>query len=298
MAEMDNRYCDCQQCSRGKSSSQPAAAVQPISVPQWCFSLIHIDLVGPLPIYSTGFCYLFIVKITPHIRWKLCHSRLSKPLFLCGRLGDSLDFLLWHPSDHHLRPQPTILLWAVDHFVPLARDKAQYHYSLPSTESNGMVQRTHRPHKDSLSSWVAGEKWPEHLSLVLLGLRAASKDSDGISLAELAYSAPLTLPGQILYCAELPIEIFMKQLLKIEPQPTRPLSYAQAAATVLRHCYWCVLWMLGEGELFPLSCLCTRVPTPSSKVAQSSSRFWSVINWKLSLSPGWSLTWECHLWSL
>jgi hypothetical protein len=78
---------------------------------------------------------------------------------------------------------------------------------------------------------VAGEKWPEHLSLVLLGLRAASKDSDGISLAKLAYSAPLTLPGQILYSAELPKEIFMKQLLKIEPQPTQPLSYAQAAAT-------------------------------------------------------------------
>ncbi len=50
---------DCQQCLRGKSSSQASAAVQPIPVPQQRFSHIHVDLVGPLPVSAAGYSYLF-----------------------------------------------------------------------------------------------------------------------------------------------------------------------------------------------------------------------------------------------
>ena len=50
---------DCQACSRAKVTKQPAAAVQPIPVPQQRFSHIHVDIVGALPVSREGFRYLF-----------------------------------------------------------------------------------------------------------------------------------------------------------------------------------------------------------------------------------------------
>jgi hypothetical protein len=105
--------------------------------------------------------------------------------------------------------------------------KTAYH-----PQANGMVERVHRQLKDSLRAQLAGDKWPEHLLWVLLGLRAAPKDSSGISSAELVYGVPLTLPGQLLHPAEPPVETFVEQLRSIQPPPIRPLSFAQAAASV------------------------------------------------------------------
>ncbi len=59
---------DCQACSRAKVTSQPAAAVQPIPVPQQRFSHIHVDFVGPLTVSKEGFRYLFTI-IDRSSRW-------------------------------------------------------------------------------------------------------------------------------------------------------------------------------------------------------------------------------------
>jgi hypothetical protein len=45
---------DCQQCCRGKVTSQSAAPVQPIHVPGKRFSHVHVDLVGPLRVAEDG----------------------------------------------------------------------------------------------------------------------------------------------------------------------------------------------------------------------------------------------------
>ena len=50
---------DCQACVQAKVTRQPAAAIQPIPVPQQRFSHIQVDLVGPLPISKEGYRYLF-----------------------------------------------------------------------------------------------------------------------------------------------------------------------------------------------------------------------------------------------
>ncbi len=52
---------DCQECARAKVTRQPAAAIQPIPVPQQRFSHIHIDIVGPLPVSKEGYRYLFTI---------------------------------------------------------------------------------------------------------------------------------------------------------------------------------------------------------------------------------------------
>jgi transposase InsO family protein len=226
------RWCrDCQQCSRGKSSSQAAAPVQPIPVPQQRFSHIHVDLVGPLPVSAAGYSYLF-TAIDRSTRWleavplktmdaASCAdalvaawiSRFGVPTTITSDRGAQFSSELWAVLCRRL---------GIQHTTTTA-----YH-----PQSNGMVERAHRQLKDSLRARLAGDKWPEHLPWVLLGLRAAPKDSSNVSSAELVYGAALTLPGQLLHPTEPPVDQFVERLRAILPPPTRQLSYAQAAASV------------------------------------------------------------------
>jgi hypothetical protein len=100
-------------------------------------------------------------------------------------------------------------------------------------QSNGMVERSHRQLKDALRSRLAGHDWPAHLPWVLLGLRAAPKEDSGVSSAELVFGVPLSLPGEFVSSAEPPAQEFLQRLRSSQPPPpTRPLTYAQAAASV------------------------------------------------------------------
>ncbi len=96
-----------------------------------------------------------------------------------------------------------------------------------------MVERAHRQLKDALRARLTGSAWPQHLPWVLLGVRAAPKEDSGLSSAELVFGAPLSLPGGLLEAGERPPEVFMEQLRAAPPPPaTRPLTYAQAVASV------------------------------------------------------------------
>ena len=78
-------------------------------------------------------------------------------------------------------------------------------------EGNGMVERLHRHLKDALRARCSGLDWPNHLPWVLLALRSAPWEEDGLSPAQAVYGAPLTLP------ADRPET----------PTPERPLEQAQ-----------------------------------------------------------------------
>ncbi len=73
MAADINRWCrDCQNCSSGKITRQPAAAPVAIEIPAQCFSYIHVDLVGPLPVSAEGFNYVFTMIDRSTRGWKPC----------------------------------------------------------------------------------------------------------------------------------------------------------------------------------------------------------------------------------
>ena len=93
-----------------------------------------------------------------------------------------------------------------------------------------MVERAHRQLKDALRSRLAGNDWYEHLPWVLLGLHAAPKEDSGVSSAELAFGAPISLPGELLSSDEKPVAVFLEAMKKAVPPPTRPLSYAAVTA--------------------------------------------------------------------
>jgi hypothetical protein len=98
-------------------------------------------------------------------------------------------------------------------------------------QSNGMVERVHRQLKDALRARRAGPLWPDHLPWVLLGLRAAPKEDAAVSSAELVLGSPLHLPGQLATEKETPLPQVAARLSRVQPPPTRPLTYAQAAAS-------------------------------------------------------------------
>ena len=226
------RWCrDCQQCQRGKVTKQPAAAVQPIAVPERRFSHLHVDLVGPLPTSQDGYRYL-LTAIDRSTRWLEAVPLKDMETASCTEaLAAQWIARFGVPAavTTDRGAQFTSAAWAtwctglgVDHIKTTS-----YH-----PQSNGMVERSHRQLKDALRSRLATNDWPLHLPWVLLGLRAAPKEDCNLSSAELVFGSPLSLPGQLLTSPEPPVADFLRRLRnQPPPPPTRPLSYAAVAST-------------------------------------------------------------------
>jgi len=92
-----------------------------------------------------------------------------------------------------------------------------------------MVERCHRQLKDALRARLAGTEWLQHLTWVLLGLRAAPKEDGGTCSAEMVYGSPPTLPGEFLAAGEKAPEVFTRLLLQQQPLQPRRATYAEAA---------------------------------------------------------------------
>jgi transposase InsO family protein len=146
---------DCQFCTRGKVTTQPAAAVQPIAVPQRKFTHINVDLVGPLPVAADGSTYLLtVIDRTTHwleatplksIEARTCAdalvaswiSRYGVPSHLTTDRGRQFTSELWTALCSRL---------GISHITTTV-----YH-----PQANGMVERAHRQLKDALRARLAG----------------------------------------------------------------------------------------------------------------------------------------------
>ena len=99
-------------------------------------------------------------------------------------------------------------------------------------QANGMIDCAHRQLKDALRAREAGAEWPDHLAWVLMGLHAAPKESNGVSSAQLVFSQPLTLPGELTDVQEAAADSFITRLASNEPPRTcQPRSYGAVAAS-------------------------------------------------------------------
>ena len=93
-------------------------------------------------------------------------------------------------------------------------------------QSNGVVESFHQQQKDSLRAYLASTEWPPHLLWVLLCLRSAPKEKHNLSSAELLYSVPLALPGELVDSDEPLAAAFLENLRLPPPAgvPTRKLA--------------------------------------------------------------------------
>ena len=211
---------DCQECARSKVTRQPAAAIQPIPVPQQRFSHIHVDIVGPLPISKEGYRFVFTIidrasrmlEAVPiaNMEATTCRdalirhwiSRFGVPAHLTSDQGTQFTSALW---------SRTCEVIGTHHNTTTA-----YH-----PQSNGMVERPHRRLKEALKARLATVDWPEHLPWVLLGINVTPREDSGKSAAEMVYGATLTLPAQLAASQELPVDDILHALHTAEPIPTR-----------------------------------------------------------------------------
>ena len=253
MAKQVAAWCrECQACARGKVTRQPAADVQPIPVPHQRFSHLHVDLVGPLPVSREGYRYLFTM-IDRSSRWleaiplkamdaDACVdalvagwvARFGVPGRITSDQGRQFTSNVWHQlcerlGTTHIRTSP-------------------YH-----PQANGMVERAHRSLKESLKTRLACVEWPEHLPWVLLGLRAAPREDDGVSSAELVYGAPLTLPAQLAADSETTADAVRDRRSQLVPPPVRhaALPAPQHPPEALRGVSW--VYVRRGGTLPPLT---------------------------------------------
>ena len=186
----------CIACQKSKTTKHVKAPIEQIEVPPSRFEHIHCDLVGPLE-ESNGNTYVFTI-IDRFCRWPeaiplpdmetptvarafLLHwlARFGMPIHVTHDRGSQFTSQLFKAMCELLGI----------HQIPTT----SYH-----PQSNGLIERVHRPLKDGLKAREADPNWSDHLPWILLGLRAAPKEHLDTSPADLVYGQPLVLPAEFL----------------------------------------------------------------------------------------------------
>ena len=70
-----------------------------------------------------------------------------------------------------------------------------HHTTAYHPQANGLVERFHRSLKAALRAHLMTTAWLDDLPWVMLGLRTTPKEDMGVSVADMVYGMPLTVPG-------------------------------------------------------------------------------------------------------
>ena len=167
-------------------------------MPDFRFTALHLDIVGPLP-ESEGHSYLLTV-IDRFSRWleaiplvditaKTCATALLR--HWVARYGVPASIV----TDRGR--QFTSELWAeLAQVLGISRRQTtSYH-----PQSNGLIERQHRILKDRLIARACASHKTSWMSL--LGMRTSIREDSGCSPSDLLYGSPLRLPGGM--CAAPP----------------------------------------------------------------------------------------------
>jgi hypothetical protein len=179
------------------------------------------DLVGPLPVSSGGFNYIFTM-IDRFTRW--LEAVLFKDISATSSANNFVDtwvsrFGVPECITSDSGPQFTSAVWSI--LCARVGHLPQPHNSIPPAERwyGGKGPHAH----------AAGHDWPTHLPWVLLGLRAAPDEDSNISSAEFCFGAALTLPGEFINIPEPPRKSLWILAGGSSSPSTRPRSYTQVA---------------------------------------------------------------------
>ncbi len=202
----------CLACQRGEINRHTRLVPLPIPIPQWRFSHLHVDLVGPLQ-YSNKHNYIFTI-IDRTSKWMEAIPLSETSTAACTK---ALTFTwISHfgvpetiTSDRG--PQFTSNLWFQLCEILNISHKQTTAYP---PELNSAVKRLHHCLKDALRACAAAATWSEELPFVLLGLRAQPREDTGLSRAEAVFSAQIVLPNEFLQNDELSVDTIVKKFAK------------------------------------------------------------------------------------
>ena len=171
-----------------------ATPLSTFPTPDVRFDVVHIDLIGPLPL-SQGFSYL-LSCVDHFTRWPEAISipditavtvaqaflrgwiaRFGVPSTIITDRGRQFESQLWNKLMSLLG-------------FKRARTTA-YH-----PQSNGMVERFHWQLKAALKARTNPAAWMDTLPLILLGIRTALKEDISSTAADMVYRTTILLPGE------------------------------------------------------------------------------------------------------
>jgi hypothetical protein len=183
------RACDA--CQRAKVHRHVSAPLQQFPTTTERFSVVHIDLIGPLP-PSEEFRYC-LTMIDRYTRWpEVVPLKSMTADDVIRALRDGWLGRFGVPTTVVCDQGRQFTSGAFKEFATNAGFQV-HHTNAYHPQANGMIERLHRTLKAALMCHKSS--WSVALSSVLLGLRSVLKEDIGSSPAQLVYGEAVRLPG-------------------------------------------------------------------------------------------------------
>ena len=222
----------CHPCQVAKQSPTIKAGVGHFPVPDQRFSVVHLDVVGPL-VASEGHKYL-LTAFCRTSRWLEAFPMKQATSEECAKA-----FLQW--TSRFGVPHVAVSDNGNSFVCNLYKDimktfNVEVHFT-PAyhAATNGAIEKRHQTIKNSLKASLVdmgnehGDKWMSALPWVLLGKRVAVQPDLDISAAQLVFGKSLSVPGSLLGHPGAPLsniqtKALLEQLYKLSARPPVPTS--------------------------------------------------------------------------
>lgn len=217
----------CLSCQKAKVCRHVKAPVGKLPMPKGRFSIVHVDVVGPLPpSREHRFLLTCIDRLT---RWTEAIPMIDSTAettaraFLSGwvsRFGSPHTVI----TDRGVQFESHLWKQMLQGLNTERNRTTAYH-----PQSNGMIERVHRRLKDGIKAQEHPSNWMDALPLILLYMHSTPSTDNAISPAELAYGEALRLPGEFQPSGSIGStrETFLAALSHantLAPQPTREVT--------------------------------------------------------------------------
>ena len=209
---------NCSSCQQSKIVRHIRAPLEHLPVPDDRFSVLHVDLVGPLPV-SEGYSYLFTI-IDRFTRWVEAVPLVSMTSEDCARALIRHWISRFGVPSQIVSDQGRQFVSRLWHELHTLLGIHQVRTTAYHPQSNGIIERFHRTVKERLMARSAGPNWMDHLPLVLLGIRSTAREDSGCSPADLVLGSSLRLPGEFVApsganVSPVPVTDFVRALKEI-----------------------------------------------------------------------------------
>jgi transposase InsO family protein len=182
----------CTACQKSKVSRHTIPPASKFMVPDERFALVHIDIVHLPPSDGYRYCLTAVDRCT---RWPEAWPLLETSAENVAETFFSNWVARFGCPAYLTTDQGTNFESAVVASLNRLLGVAQQRTTAYHPQSNGIVERLHRPLKAALMS-AAPTRWTEALPVILLGLRNSLKEDIRATPAEMVYGTTLRLPGE------------------------------------------------------------------------------------------------------
>lgn len=213
----------CEACQRNKISRHIKSPLQNYPLPTERFSVVHIDLIGPLP-FSNNFSYA-LTCIDRFTRWpevipiQDIKAETIAIAFYSGwisRFGIPKEV----KTDRGKQFVSELFSQMMKLFGIKLNHTTAYH-----PQANGIIERFHRTLKQSLKCH-GSNNWTISLPSVLMGLRSTIHTNSDVSITEMVYGTPIRLPADLFektnpisITPNTTVELLRNHLQNIKPIP-------------------------------------------------------------------------------